>query len=210
MASLAVQLDPVDDLARVIDFVEVTPALRGTSENASSNPQRQRRSAALVRKSLGVRVGPPLMRWVLELHGAIMIKTETELVLKSQVGGAALVAAGFAFDYPDLEPALRQILDPATSRAEIGPSQDGRQDLTPSHRITLNHRGDGWLGRHRRGGGSHAQRARSPCSLRRPLASKTALLAEETGAEPFVADFARLEDVRRLASRSTRGWITAH
>ena len=28
---------------------------------------------------------------------------------------------------------------------------------------------------------------------------KTALLAEETGAEPFVADFARLEDVRRLA-----------
>ncbi len=105
----------VDDLARVIDFVEVTPALEGPVNASTPNPRDNVTFTALVRKSLGVRVGPPLMRWVLEL-GAIMIKTETELVLKSRWAvPEKLVAAGFTFDYPDLEPALRRILDPATT-----------------------------------------------------------------------------------------------
>ena len=106
----------VDDLARVIDFVEATPSLEGPVNASTPNPRDNVAFMGLVRQSLGVRVGPPLMRWVLEL-GAMMIKTETELVLKSRWAlPEKLEAAGFTFDYPELEPALQQILDPATMK----------------------------------------------------------------------------------------------
>ena len=42
-----------------------------------------------------------------------MIRTETELILKSRwVLPKRLLDAGFEFEYPDLEGALRQILEP--------------------------------------------------------------------------------------------------
>jgi NAD dependent epimerase/dehydratase family enzyme len=43
--------------------------------------------------------------------GSAVIRTETELVLKSRwVVPERLTDAGFAFEYPDLEPALREIV----------------------------------------------------------------------------------------------------
>lgn len=100
----------IDDLARVIDFVEATPSLEGPVNAATQQPEDNRTFMALVRRALGVRVGPPLPRWVLEI-GAIMIRTETELVLKSRwVLPEKLVAAGFTFEHPSLGPALRDIL----------------------------------------------------------------------------------------------------
>jgi len=54
-----------------------------------------------------VRFGPPMPRWMLEL-GAIGIRTETELILKSRwVLPEKLLAAGFEFRYPHLEDAVR-------------------------------------------------------------------------------------------------------
>lgn len=59
---------------------------------------------------LGAKIGPPMPRWMLEL-GAIGIRTETELILKSRwVLPGKLMDAGFTFDYPSLEPALREAL----------------------------------------------------------------------------------------------------
>lgn len=106
----------VDDLARVIDAVETTPALSGPVNAASPHPQDNRAFMAGVRRNLGVRIGPPLPRWVLEL-GAMMIRTETELVLKSRwVLPGKLLQAGFVFEHPELEPALAEILDRSTIR----------------------------------------------------------------------------------------------
>jgi NAD dependent epimerase/dehydratase family enzyme len=43
--------------------------------------------------------------------GAFGIRTETELILKSRwVLPERLLAAGFVFEFPELEPALRDIL----------------------------------------------------------------------------------------------------
>ncbi|WP_270366087.1 epimerase [Microbacterium algeriense] len=101
----------IEDVARIIDFLEQTPSLTGPVNVASPHPVDNREFMATVRRVLGVRVGPPLPRWMLEL-GAIGIRTETELILKSRwVLPEKLTAAGFTFRYPELEDAIRESFD---------------------------------------------------------------------------------------------------
>ena len=101
----------VEDVARILDFVERTPSLEGPVNASSPNPVDNRTLMATVREVLGARIGPPMPRWMLEL-GAIGIRTETELVLKSRwVLPERLSLAGFEFSYAELEPALREALD---------------------------------------------------------------------------------------------------
>ena len=101
----------IDDIARIIDLVERTPELEGPVNASAPNPVDNVEFMATVRRVLGVRFGPPMPRWMLEL-GAIGIRTETELVLKSRwVLPEKLTAAGFEFRHPLLEEALRQSFD---------------------------------------------------------------------------------------------------
>ena len=101
----------VEDIARIIDFLEVTPSLEGPVNAASPNPSDNAEFMATVRRVLGVGFGPPLPRWMLEL-GAIGIRTETELILKSRwVIPEKLTMAGFEFAYPKLEDAVRESFD---------------------------------------------------------------------------------------------------
>ncbi|MFJ4225638.1 epimerase [Microbacterium sp. NPDC089695] len=101
----------IDDVARIIDFLEGTPGIDGPVNAAAPHPVDNTEFMATVRRVLGVRIGPPLPRWMLEL-GAIGIRTETELVLKSRwVLPERLAAAGFAFSYPTLEEAVRESFD---------------------------------------------------------------------------------------------------
>ncbi|MGP6172163.1 epimerase [Microbacterium sp. A204] len=98
----------IDDVTRIIDFLEQHPELDGAVNAAAPNPVDNTTFMATVRRVLGVRFGPPMPRWMLEL-GAIGIRTETELILKSRwVLPEKLVAAGFEFEYPTLEGAVRE------------------------------------------------------------------------------------------------------
>lgn len=97
----------IEDVARIIDFLEEHPLLEGPINASAPHPVDNRNFMASIRRVLGVRFGPPTPRWMLEL-GAIGIRTETELVLKSRwVLPERLIDAGYEFTYPDLEPALR-------------------------------------------------------------------------------------------------------
>ncbi|WP_460797445.1 epimerase [Microbacterium sp. GXF0217] len=101
----------VDDVAGIIDFLEDHPELDGPVNASSPNPVDNTTFMATVREVLGVRFGPPMPRWMLEL-GAIGIRTETELILKSRwVMPEKLTAAGYAFRYPTLEDALQESFD---------------------------------------------------------------------------------------------------
>ncbi|WP_309102356.1 DUF1731 domain-containing protein [Microbacterium sp.] len=103
----------VEDVARIIDFLEETDSLEGAVNAAAPNPVDNTEFMATVRRALGVRFGPPMPRWMLEL-GAIGIRTETELILKSRwVLPEKLTRAGFEFRYPTLEPAIRESFDVA-------------------------------------------------------------------------------------------------
>lgn len=99
----------LDDVFRAMRFLE-TSDLDGPVNITSPNPSTNRDVMATLRRVLKVPIGIPLPRIALEL-GALAIRTETELILKSRwVLPKRLLDAGFEFEYPELEPALRQIL----------------------------------------------------------------------------------------------------
>ncbi|WP_223628259.1 epimerase [Microbacterium sp. EST19A] len=101
----------IEDVARIIDFLEQTPEVDGPVNAAAPNPVDNAAFMATVRRVLGARVGVPMPRWMLEL-GAIGMRTETELILKSRwVLPEKLTAAGFEFRYPTLEAAVREAFD---------------------------------------------------------------------------------------------------
>ena len=101
----------IADVLGAIDFLRVHPELAGPVNITSPNPSDGRTLMRTIRELLGVPIGIPSPRWLLEI-GAKVISTETELILKSRwVVPERLLAAGYSFQYPELEPALRQIID---------------------------------------------------------------------------------------------------
>ena len=100
----------LDDVFRAMRFLEEHD-LDGPVNVTSPNPSTNREVMATLRRVLGVPFGMPLPRIALEV-GARVIRTETELILKSRwVLPKRLLDAGFEFRYPDLEGALRAILN---------------------------------------------------------------------------------------------------
>ncbi|MFF1828363.1 TIGR01777 family oxidoreductase [Paenarthrobacter sp. NPDC058040] len=99
----------VEDLFRSVLFVHDRPELAGPINAASPFPVSNRELMSRVRRSLGVPFGMPTPAWLLEM-GAVLIRTETELVLKSRwVEPRKLLDAGFTFRYPALAEALSAI-----------------------------------------------------------------------------------------------------
>ena len=100
----------IADVLGAIQFLISHEEIEGVVNLGSPNPTDSSGFMGMLRKVLGVPFGIPTPRFVLEL-GSIAIRTETELVLKSRwVTPERLLAAGYEFEYPELEPALRQIL----------------------------------------------------------------------------------------------------
>lgn len=96
----------LDDVAGIIDFLEDHPELDGPINAAAPNPSDNRGFMAALRRACGMPVGLPVARWMLKI-GAIAMRTETELVLKSRwVLPERLLAAGYEFAYPDLDSAV--------------------------------------------------------------------------------------------------------
>ena len=87
-----------------------TPDLTGCINVCSPNPLPNRDFMAALRRACGVRLGLPATKWTLEL-GAIFLRTETELILKSRrVVPRRLLEAGFKFHYPDWPEAAEDLV----------------------------------------------------------------------------------------------------
>jgi hypothetical protein len=116
-----------EDFCRAIEWIIAHRDLEGPVNLAAPNPLPNREFMAAIRQACGARFGLPSPLWLLEL-GAFLLRTETELVIKSRrVVPAKLLAAGFAFRFPDLAAALRNLV-PSRSRSGTIPGQD---DPTP-------------------------------------------------------------------------------
>jgi NAD dependent epimerase/dehydratase family enzyme len=108
---------------RSSSFAERTTS-KGAVNVSSPRPTDNRTFKRTLRRVLGRPHRPATYRWMSEV-GSAVISTETELVLKSRVVvPERLVQAGYSFIHPELEPALRSILEPeaaAAHDAEIRP-----------------------------------------------------------------------------------------
>jgi uncharacterized protein len=100
----------IEDLFRIITFVQQHTELSGVLNTAAPNPVSNKTLMQLLRKNMGIAFGLPTPVWLLKM-GAVIIKTETELILKSRwVIPERLSAAGFQFQYPEMDMALKNIL----------------------------------------------------------------------------------------------------
>jgi len=100
----------IHDLYRMILFLVERQDLQGVFNAAAPGAVTNKALMQALRRSMGISWGLPAPRWLLEI-GALLIRTETELVLKSRwVYPQRFLEAGFSFEYPALAPAIGSIL----------------------------------------------------------------------------------------------------
>jgi hypothetical protein len=99
------------DFIRAIYFLIEREDLDGAVNLASPNPLPNREFMADLRRAWGMKIGLPATKWMLEI-GAIFLRTETELILKSRrVVPGRLLRERFKFDYPDWPGAARELCE---------------------------------------------------------------------------------------------------
>lgn len=93
----------VEDLYRAILFLYSNPKSEGVYNCSSPDAVSNEQLMKTIRQKVGIGFGVPLSKWVLKF-GAILIGTETELVLKSRwVMPGKLMSEGFVHQYPKID-----------------------------------------------------------------------------------------------------------
>ncbi|MGZ3853103.1 MAG: TIGR01777 family oxidoreductase [Flavisolibacter sp.] len=100
----------IEDVYEIMMFVRQHENLDGVLNCSSPNPVTNEVFMQALRKPLKQRIGLPTPEWLLKI-GAVVIRTETELILKSRwVVPDRLIKAGYNFHFPRLENALINLL----------------------------------------------------------------------------------------------------
>jgi uncharacterized protein len=95
---------------RAIELLIARDDLDGPINVASPNPLPQREFQRALRAAAGIRLGLPATAWMAKL-GAVVLRTDAELTLKSRrVVPGRLLAAGFAFEFPEWSVAARDLI----------------------------------------------------------------------------------------------------
>jgi uncharacterized protein len=99
------------DLVNIIEFLYLHSELEGVFNCASPEPIKNKELMQTFRALLKPAITLPSPTWLLKL-GAILIGTETELILKSRwVLPRRLLESGYKFKYTDIRTALGEILN---------------------------------------------------------------------------------------------------
>jgi uncharacterized protein len=98
-----------DDFVRAVDWLIERPDIAGPVNVTSPNPVPNAEFMRELRRAWGASFGLPASRWMLEI-GALVLRTETELILKSRrVVPAVLQRSGFEFHFPEWPEAARDL-----------------------------------------------------------------------------------------------------
>ncbi len=100
-----------EDFCRAVEWILEHENLTGAVNVAAPNPVTNAELMATIRKVCRAPFGLPAHHWLLEF-GALLIRTETELIIKSRrvVPGKSL-ANGFVFLHPHLFPAVERLVN---------------------------------------------------------------------------------------------------
>jgi len=97
------------DFVNAIEFLIAREEMTGCVNLSAPNPLPNRQFMQAIREAWGTRIGLPTTEWMLEF-GAIFLRTETELILKSRrVVPNRLLQAGFSFGFPEWPAAARNL-----------------------------------------------------------------------------------------------------
>lgn len=100
----------VDDVLAAVRFLDSHDELAGPVNLSSPHPSDNRTLMAELRRAVGMPVGLPTPRWLLE-PALWALRNESELVLKSRwVLPERLTAAGFEFSWPQMRPAIADVV----------------------------------------------------------------------------------------------------
>jgi uncharacterized protein (TIGR01777 family) len=99
------------DFVRAVNFLIEREDISGAVNLAAPNPLPQADFMRILRKAAGVSIGLPATKWMLAI-GAIVMQTETELILKSRrVVPGRLLENGFTFDFADWNEAAQDLYE---------------------------------------------------------------------------------------------------
>ncbi|HET6406626.1 MAG TPA: TIGR01777 family oxidoreductase [Chthoniobacteraceae bacterium] len=99
-----------EDFCRAVEWLIDHEEVSGPINVSAPNPLPNREFMREVRRAARAPIGLPATRWMLEV-GALILRTETELPLKSRwVLPSRLKAAGFSFNHPDWPNAALEIV----------------------------------------------------------------------------------------------------
>lgn len=100
----------LEDLCRAVEFLLEQDQVSGPIILGSPDPITNADLMRAIRKEIKMPIGLPAAEWMVKI-GALALRTESELVLKSRwVYPERLLAAGFEFKFPKLEQALADLL----------------------------------------------------------------------------------------------------
>lgn len=100
----------VEDLFEITRFLQINEQLSGVFNCSAPNPVTNKELMKQLRRVMNRNVGLPAAKWMLEV-GAWLIRTETELIVKSRwVIPERLEREGYTFKYDTLEKALKQMV----------------------------------------------------------------------------------------------------
>jgi len=98
------------DFINSVNFIVENKELSGVYNVAAPNPVKNVQFMSILKKALKIPFGVPMHKWMLEM-GALIIRTETELILKSRrVVPKKLIEEGYKFQFPNLEKALSNLV----------------------------------------------------------------------------------------------------
>ncbi|KPB04171.1 TIGR01777 family oxidoreductase [Bacillus sp. CHD6a] len=100
----------IEDVFQIMLFIRDRKDLQGLFNCSAPNPIPNKQFMAEMREKMNRKIGLPSPRWMLEI-GAVIIRTETELILKSRwVIPERLEKEGYQFKYPKIDEALAEVL----------------------------------------------------------------------------------------------------
>jgi uncharacterized protein (TIGR01777 family) len=102
-----------EDFVAAVRWLINRDDIDGIVNVASPNPLPNQEFMRVLREASGIPFGLTASKWMLEV-GAVLMRTETELILKSRrVVPARLLETGFTFRYPEWRGAARDLCDRA-------------------------------------------------------------------------------------------------
>ncbi len=99
------------DMNRIFERSLTDEIMRGAYIASSPNPVSQKDFMRELRRAVGMPIGLPAFEWMVRIGAPLILRTDPELALYGRyVRPARLLDQGFTFEFPDLGPALKNLV----------------------------------------------------------------------------------------------------